>query len=188
MGGSDDPLATYARRLQEQLHPDLASAEQERARLHEQIREYQDLARELDFLHQVIPSSVCCDFARSLPGARQRSLECCKQAPCLPRSGGPRARLCHVQSGTHSFDAKVPIGSDVAVRARVPDASKVVIQTGLQFWTECTADEAQPFIDAQVAFLERRAARSSARIATIRTHARLTEQAMAELAATLQPQ
>lgn len=92
-----------------------------------------------------------------------------------------------MQSGRSSFDAKVPIGSDAAVRAHVADASKVLIQTGLQFWAECTAEEAQPFIAAQVAFLERRAARSSAKVATIRAHVRLTEQAMAELAASLSP-
>lgn len=61
MSGPDDPLSPYARRLQEQLHPDLVAAELERARVREQIREYQDLARELQFLHEVRAATSACE-------------------------------------------------------------------------------------------------------------------------------
>jgi prefoldin subunit 5 len=76
---------------------------------------------------------------------------------------------------------RVNLGSDIEVEANVEDTSTILIKTGLGFWAECSVSEAPSFIAANVRDLERRIRELDQRIASIRTHVKLTLQVLGEL-------
>jgi hypothetical protein len=52
-------LSTFEEHLHKRLHPDLAAAVRERQLIEEQIKEYTDLDRQLNFLREVLIVHVC---------------------------------------------------------------------------------------------------------------------------------
>lgn len=81
----------------------------------------------------------------------------------------------------HPITTRVPLGSDVEAQALIEDAETIFIKTHLGFWAECSLDEAPKFIQVHVTDLDRRIKVEDARIASIRTHVKLTLQALGEL-------
>jgi prefoldin subunit 5 len=87
-----------------------------------------------------------------------------------------------MQEKLTQLEARVHVGADASMRARVPDTSTVLLKAGLSFWAEVALAEAPATIAAAVARLRRQRDRADARVATIRTHVKLTQQALADLA------
>ena len=76
---------------------------------------------------------------------------------------------------------RVPLGSDVEAQAVIENTDTVMIKTKLGFWAECSLEEAPAFIQVHVSDLDRRIKAEDRRIASIRTHVKLTLQALGEL-------
>lgn len=76
---------------------------------------------------------------------------------------------------------RAPIGSDVEMEAIVEDTSKILIKGLMGFWAECSHDEAPAYIAVQTKHLERQIKEQDKQVATIRTHIKLTLQALGEL-------
>jgi prefoldin subunit 5 len=76
---------------------------------------------------------------------------------------------------------RAPLGSDVEMEAIVEDTSKVLIKGLMGFWAECSQEEAPAFIAVQRRHLERQIKHLDKQAATMRTHVKLTLQALGEL-------
>lgn len=76
---------------------------------------------------------------------------------------------------------RMPLGSDVEAQALVENTETILIKTQLDFWAECSLEEAPRFIQVHIADLDRRIKVEDGRIASIRTHIKLTLQALGEL-------
>jgi prefoldin subunit 5 len=67
------------------------------------------------------------------------------------------------------------------MQAQIDDTSLVLIKTGLNFWAECTLQEAPSIIEVAVRHLKAKIVKLDNQVATIRTHMKLVLQAMDEL-------
>ena len=67
------------------------------------------------------------------------------------------------------------------MEAIVEDTSKVLIKGLMGFWAECSHEEAPAFIAVQTQHLESKVKQLDKQVATIRTHIKLTLQALGEL-------
>lgn len=76
---------------------------------------------------------------------------------------------------------RVALGSDVEMEAIVEDTSKVLIKGLMGFWAECSHEEAPAFIAVQKIHLQSKVKQLDKQVATIRTHIKLTLQALGEL-------
>lgn len=76
---------------------------------------------------------------------------------------------------------RAQIGSDVEIQAVVEDTSMIIVKTLLGFWAECSLEEAPAFIAVLVQHLDSRIRKLDRRVSNIRTHIKLTLQALGEL-------
>lgn len=80
-----------------------------------------------------------------------------------------------------AITTRIPLGSDVEAQAVIENTETILVKTQLGFWAECSLEEAPRFIQVHVADLDRRIKVEDGRIASIRTHVKLTLQALGEL-------
>lgn len=98
-------------------------------------------------------------------------------------------QACCLQRASSESEGKKPpplrtratLGSDVEMEAVVEDTSKVLIKGLMGFWAECSQEEAPAFLSVQVRHLEGQIKQLDKQAASIRTHVKLTLQALGEL-------